>query len=184
MSICSKCNLEKSYNDFYDRGDGKKKKICKVCDNKTKHDYYLKHKEEIKNKTHIWYQKNKHKRKLVNKQYQKTVKGRLVQLMRQAKNRALKNNLLYDLDIKFLLELWNKQNGKCILTGIDFILERSEIYNSEPFAPSIDKINPKLGYTKDNVRLVCVAINYALNEFGEDIFKQICKAYLRNKYII
>lgn len=180
MSICSKCNIEKPIDDFYDRGDGKKKKICKVCDNHIKHNYYLRHKSAIKEKTQIWYQKNKHKRKLVTKQYQKTAKGRLIQLMRQAKSRATKHGLPYDLNVHFLLKLWDIQCGKCALTKINFNLERNETYSSEPFAPSIDKINPKLGYTQDNVRLVCVAINFALNEFGEDIFKQICFAYLAN----
>ena len=178
MCICSKCNLDKSADDFYDRGDGKKKRMCKVCDNKNKHAYYLKHRDKIINQTHLWYQQNKQTRKVVTKNYQKTTKGRLVQLMRQAKNRSIKNNLPYDLNIKLLLDLWKKQSGRCALTNIDFILKRTESYNSEPFAPSIDKINPKLGYTIDNIRLVCVAVNYALNEFGEDIFKQICLAYL------
>jgi hypothetical protein len=49
---------------------------------------------------------------------------------------------------------------------------------TNPFAPSIDRINPSIGYTKDNIRLVCASVNFALNEFGEDIFRKICKAYL------
>jgi len=50
-----------------------------------------------------------------------------------------------------------------------------------PYGPSIDRIDSNKGYTKDNVRLVLVSVNIALNNFGEGVFETICRAYLSNK---
>lgn len=48
-----------------------------------------------------------------------------------------------------------------------------------PFAPSLDRIDAASGYTRDNVRLVCQAVNFALNAFGEDVFREIALASAR-----
>lgn len=178
MKICSKCKISKTEEDFYNRGTGIKRNDCKNCSNKCKQQYYINNKEKIKRKVKKWAQSNKEQRKEVQKKYNNTIKGRLIKTMKAAHSRAKINNLTYNLDTDFLLELWVKQNGKCALTKIEFELINKTNFISNPFAPSIDKINPKQGYTKNNVRLVCVAVNYALNEFGEEIFKQICQAYL------
>src|ERR1019366_3486233 len=182
MIICPQCNEPKSENDFYDRGDGsgKKKKRCKRCDNNAKHNYYLTNSDSVRRNAKRWYKANKTKRAAKAKEYNKTPKGRLVKLMQGAKNRAKKYHHIFALDSHFLLELWNNQSAKCALTNIPFEFENNTIHDTNPFAPSIDRINSTGGYTKDNVRLVCVAVNYALNEFGEETFKQICEAYLHN----
>lgn len=99
--------------------------------------------------------------------------------MKAAQSRSKKYHHTFDLNSEFLLELWNKQEAKCALTKLQFEFENTTKYEANPFAPSIDRIDSAGGYTKDNVRLVCVAVNYALNEFGEGVFKQICEAYLR-----
>lgn len=45
--------------------------------------------------------------------------------------------------------------------------------------PSIDRIDTTRGYTPDNVRLVCAAVNLALNQFGEGIFFRIVTSTAR-----
>lgn len=42
------------------------------------------------------------------------------------------------------------------------------------------RIDSKGGYTKDNVRLVCIIVNFALSEFGDLSFDKMCKAYCNN----
>ena len=34
------------------------------------------------------------------------------------------------------------------------------------------------GYTPENTRLVCVAVNLALNRFGEEVLERVCKGFL------
>ena len=44
------------------------------------------------------------------------------------------------------------------------------------FAPSLDKINPEKPYTVDNCRLVMVAVNFALNAWGDEVRLKLARA--------
>lgn len=48
-----------------------------------------------------------------------------------------------------------------------------------PFSPPLDQNQPGGGYTPENTRLVCVAVNIALNRFGEEVFHRVCEGFLR-----
>ena len=75
------------------------------------------------------------------------------------------------------LDLYLAQGGRCALSGLRFDLRQIGSGKARrPFAPSLDRIDSIGGYTRDNVRLVCQAVNFALNAFGEDVFRQIAKA--------
>jgi hypothetical protein len=50
-----------------------------------------------------------------------------------------------------------------------------------PYAPSIDRINPKRGYTPDNVRLVVFAINTMLLDWGPTVLERVASAYAYRK---
>lgn len=112
------------------------------------------------------------------RKYRETLNGTINLLLKGAIKRS-KSNIEIDKD--YLLELFIKQNNKCALTHIEFDLNLYKNKQENPFRPSMDRIDSSKGYTKDNIRLVCVAVNFALNEFGEETFKQICKSYLLNK---
>lgn len=53
-------------------------------------------------------------------------------------------------------------DGKCAQTGIKFTFEKAageRVGRSNPFAPSPDRIDPRIGYTKANVQWVCWMYN-------------------------
>ena len=77
-----------------------------------------------------------------------------------------------------LKALWARANGKCQLTGIPFSSERKPGCVKRPWMPSVDRIDCSKGYTADNCRLVCVAVNLALNEFGDEVLLTIAKGLL------
>ena len=78
-----------------------------------------------------------------------------------------------DLDLKYLKELWEKQNGKCALTNIDLILERNHL----PFQASLDRIDCSKGYVQGNVRFICLIANYARNKWDDEaVFDFISRA--------
>jgi predicted nucleic acid-binding Zn ribbon protein len=94
-----------------------------------------------------------------------SVDFRVNKLMAMAKNRAKEKSLPFDLDLPYLLDLWNSQEGKCPITGTNFVLE-SGTGRVHKDSPSIDRIEPALGYVKGNVRFTTYHINVALSEFG------------------
>jgi hypothetical protein len=95
-----------------------------------------------------------------------------------AKNRAINKEIEFNLSLDYLKELWNKQNGKCALTGINMdhtILEGKIKTNG-----SIDKINPSLGYSKDNIQFVCNIINIMKSDMSIEQLINFCKLIISN----
>ena len=97
-------------------------------------------------------------------------------MLRRSKIRAKLKNYDFDLDITWLQS--KLDIGKCELTGIKFI--SNDDFRISPFNPSIDRIDSKKGYTKNNCRLICVALNLAIKEWGEDVFREILIGYWQN----
>ena len=82
----------------------------------------------------------------------------------------------YNLTLEFILELKDKQNNRCALSGIEMIWES----NSGWKKASIDRLDNDKGYTKDNVRLVAWGINQAMSNYSDDIFLEMCRAVVKN----
>ena len=109
---------------------------------------------------------------------------RLKKLMSMAKGRAKKKELDFDLDLDYLKELWEESGGRCSLSGIELQLGRAEVGKVHPYAPSLDREIPHLGYTKGNVRIVAYQINVALSEFGVDQFDEMIRAYVQHTNLV
>ena len=102
------------------------------------------------------------------------------EMYKTIKKRALKKNLEFDFTKESLRDLLIESQGCCAITNIRFE------YNSNkgvkrPWYPSIDRINSKKGYIKDNCRVVCVAVNLAMNEWGESVLIRIASAMRGNE---
>ena len=70
------------------------------------------------------------------------------------KRRSKKNNIKFDLDFEYLKNIFPK-NFLCPVLKIK--MEFANIYNTSN--PSLDKINPKLGYIKGNVAFISLRAN-------------------------
>lgn len=76
-----------------------------------------------------------------------------------------------------VVALWNRCGGRCALTGLAFHGGRFGTGKAKrAFWPSIDRIDPEVGYTRDNCRLVLTAVNFALNAWGDEVFMRIARA--------
>lgn len=81
-----------------------------------------------------------------------------------------KNNL----DVKYLKELWDKQNGICPYTKIKMVLPKTSAeWNIRSLKKaSLDRIDPRQEYKKGNVEFVCLAVNLAKNSFTREEMKE------------
>jgi hypothetical protein len=63
------------------------------------------------------------------------------------------------------------------VSGVKFDFERfPDALVKHPFAPSIDRILSSGHYTPDNVRLVCVAVNFGMGEWGLEVYMTLARA--------
>jgi hypothetical protein len=72
--------------------------------------------------------------------------------------------------------IWARAGGKCELTGIEFSLQSPRLSQRRPWAPTLDRKDASAGYTPKNCRLICSAVNIALNDWGEEALLKIAKA--------
>lgn len=102
-----------------------------------------------------------------------TPKRRAEVLIRTAKQRADRQKIKFNLTNKWLEITLLK--GTCQVSGLEFDLQASKGKSKNPFAPSVDKINPKKGYTKNNCQIVLHAINQAKGEMTMKEYIEITK---------
>lgn len=95
-------------------------------------------------------------------------------VLRRARSSSRSRNLLLEFDLEQLRSLWEAQKGCCDVSGLVFNDERHEgAFVKTPFAASLDRIDSSKGYIAGNVRLVCMAANFALNEWGDDVLRRL-----------
>lgn len=98
----------------------------------------------------------------------------------QAKRRSKARGQPCDLDTATVLAMYQRSGGTCELTGIPFDAEFGRgTFRARPWMPSIDRIDPKGPYIAENCRIVCYAVNSALNEYGLEVLMRVAKALVR-----
>ena len=75
------------------------------------------------------------------------------------------NNI--DFGLNELKTLWEKQNGRCAVTGVE-MAHRNWTEKVKPHTASVDRIEGNKPYTLDNIQFVCYSYNMAKNTFTDD----------------
>lgn len=88
-------------------------------------------------------------------------------MCRRARENAKAKKRLYSLIPEYVEDLLALQNYRCAVSGM--LLSNREFHRN-PFAPSLDQTVPGQGYTVENVRIVAVIVNTAMNGWGEEPF--------------
>ena len=101
----------------------------------------------------------------------RTLKQRFWTCKKNARNK----NIEIDITLKYLIELYEKQQGKCHYTGLNM-----EGVIGSKNSISVDRIDSNKGYTKDNVCLAMIKINIAKNDLDTKEFLEMC--YQVNDY--
>lgn len=91
------------------------------------------------------------------------------------RNYARKKGNNFDINLEDVWRVYEKQNKKCALSELDISFKRlgKGLYAS--YTASIDRIDSKKGYTKDNIQLVHKDVNIMKNAFDQDYFITLCK---------
>ena len=97
-------------------------------------------------------------------------------LRNKALQRAKDKNLEFTLTKDFILD--KVMNGVCEVTGVPLDFSGGE---RKPYTPSLDRIIPELGYTSENVRLVCWMYNSAKGTFTDQDVLNFVKLFSKEK---
>jgi hypothetical protein len=165
--VCEK-KCQKCGETFqYEPGDGRRNRCtsCKQTKAESARERYLKNIADRKVKMRVYYLRNQTEiRKLMRERWRQTRESSpWKHIMQGAKHRAKVGNFVYDLTEEWAKERWT---GRCEMTGIEFQLGLATA-DVRMFAPSVDRIKPQLGYTRENCRFILFAVN-AMKQDGTD----------------
>lgn len=102
------------------------------------------------------------------------LEGRIRYALRKRLTRSqakILNN--YDIDTKYMLELWHQQKGRCFYTGI--FMSPPFFDSGDRFSASIERLDSNKGYIKGNVVWASVFVNRAKSNAGIPEFVFMCK---------
>ena len=107
----------------------------------------------------------------------------VARLYATARRNAAARGIPFTLSIDDLRAVVRRSGGHCEVSGLPLSVgsNTSGKFVRRPWAPSLDRIDSTGGYTADNCRLVCCAVNFAMSAWGEDVLVEIAKAIARKR---
>jgi hypothetical protein len=103
--------------------------------------------------------------------HRRTLKGTISNKRAYCRKNAVAKGLEFSLTTGYLQELWDKQQGKCALSGADL-----GYIGSGWSSASVDRIDPAGGYVEGNVQWVCWRVNDAKANMNNQDFINMCAA--------
>jgi len=157
---CSSCKQSKPVTEFplNNKARSGYSSHCKIC-KKTRYgnqfqSYYAENKSRLNANTKAWREKKREEDPI-----DFWVHNNLVAV----KGRAKRNELAFDLDVEFLKSI---VVSHCPLLGCELIygLKKDAEFSDRGRGASLDRKDPKMGYTKENVWIV----SYRANSIKQD----------------
>lgn len=95
------------------------------------------------------------------------------QWWRRIRQHAIKRDMIFEIEMEYVWNLYEKQGKRCALTGLEIFFSPD---GNKPHLQtvSIDRINSKIGYTKDNIQLVHKFINEMKTAITQEQFIAFC----------
>lgn len=101
-------------------------------------------------------------------------------MFERTRDRARSREIPFNLGRDQLRTIALRSEGCCELTGLSFSWQNNGS-RFPPFAPTLDRIHPRHGYSLGNCRMICHAANLALCDWGEEVFETIAFAFLKER---
>jgi hypothetical protein len=158
MKTCSKCKETKSVDNFPKTKTNKDglSYLCTTCNREQNKKY--------RDKNNVRYYSNQ-------QTWRSTPEGFVSNTVHGARTRASKKKIAFDITNQDIHQMMAAQDMKCAVTGVEMTLDSLNRKKANPFKCSIDRIDSDGGYTKDNIRLVCWAVNQMKADRTEEEFK-------------
>lgn len=101
-------------------------------------------------------------------EYTSTLEGYLKDLRNGANRRSRERGAISEVTYEYLLDMWNKQDGRCAISGRKMTHMRGNKKDTcrSPFNASIDRIDSSKGYILSNVHLICCWLQSAKLDFN------------------
>lgn len=99
---------------------------------------------------------------------------------RRHKTRAREYGIPFEVSADSIYSLMRETDFRCAVSGIAFTRKIGPSANPDPWSASLDRIEARHGYIRDNVRVVCLAANLAMNRWGLDTLLRLSRAVVRN----
>lgn len=138
---------------------------------------YAANKKEITGRKRTWRTSNRHRDAAYRVKTRATVYGRAVMLHDNAKQRSKKKKQPFSLSLAHVLAGIGKVF--CPKTGAMFDLSKAGS-RTNPFAPSLDRIDSGKPYTDDNVQVVAWFYNHMKHEHSEALLLDLCARILEH----
>jgi hypothetical protein len=97
----------------------------------------------------------------------------------RAKHSAYKRRIQFEIKPGDVYHLMKTVDFRCSLSGIPLAKRIASDGRRDPWAASIDRIESRHGYTSENIRIVCLAANFAMNEWGQDTLIRLARGIIR-----
>lgn len=159
MKKCSKCKILKDEADFH-----KDKRLpsgltyqCKECRTSSSLQYYKTDEGKENHRVNEAIRREKDLR---------------ITIFALAKQRAKNNDIEFSITINDIL-----MPEKCPVLNIDLKTGSRKMHNN---SPSLDRVNPKLGYTKDNIRVISWRANRLKSDSSPEELELILKYIYSN----
>jgi hypothetical protein len=174
---CKTCDIEKIVSEFYSHASYKDRlhhscKSCVLAYNREKYKtsplYREKRKQRALSKTCDQKQRDLNR----SRDFYKSHRGRALTLIKSAERNAKRKKLAVDIDFDFVHQ--KLIAGVCEVTGLPFDFKKPSLTKKNSYAPSLDRINPAIGYVKDNVRVVIWQFNMMKGEISDVELLNLC----------
>lgn len=103
------------------------------------------------------------------------LRQRLLELAYQLYSRNRRKGIQVKISVEALLQLWDRQEGRCAYTGRKMFISDAEGGKRRYDTLSVDRVNSQQGYLNDNIVLCTWWANVAKHELGVSEFVERCR---------